>query len=1271
MRNFISAIFFCVFLSILGLVLFLPSSKAQVNVLQSLLNLPAPPPPNPLVEKRSRNRSPEFYSQKKPPGDDVSIQDLFDYWAVQNQLDPKFTYTIKPDAKTIDRMKDEIEKNPEKLASVLNTLPADESTIDFVKRIYEKGIPETPVFEDDHGGDFESDWKASFDQWLRYKTNTYSDQLQTLSLQVKDNAGYVTNQAELLALAKVDWSKAEPILNRLLNDSSQPVSQTLARWAFYQHALQTNSIGDIEKYRNELKDTVENKSATPGMRDLAMDAIVESGEFAGRDDWYYSLLEDETLHDLKINGQTYTGLTTLLNHSPSDKYKEKMLELVKSSSAVVRSAAVRNLTTLIDDNDPEVIRALLPWLEDPKWAKEVQGNERQMIITALRIVKIPESVQGLLAVLNEKQTREVQVYPNANVSARAMANRATPVANMSVDALKGEEELQAGVRLQKQDFYPFRSAAIGSLETQRDPNAAGALRVILPEVEEWERQSTVRAIMACGGFSIQEQVDSLETVAKQFAKQQEVDKPANAAANAAISAAISASNVVIERPISVTSVPVGNFVISDGGEARYRTFDKFNPSQIPALLGMQLVNWQDVSDELITAVISRIEVLEKKEPKVALALRNIIKAWNGKGVNSLLLRDLKSGKADTESIVKLLALRKEIREKQQDEIFDVRTENATALGISACLLEDNSDYDAMLGNENPETKIALFGCARLIRAELPIARVAENLRDSNKMLSLAAEKYLESVDSPEARKFVLAQHPNEAKILGARTSFSDEQSVYTDSISALFSSVRPDLVYEDFGVDGNLVEIETRLRKEIKEDNQLLGIYSYDSNFIKIYRDKAVFSIEEDKARYRERTLDTEEFNSLKSFLASENVDQLSPFVGDCERYCQAKELIMVGKNGGRRVFIRMETPPKFFADLDKLLAEMRRPKGKLHYWLEKYVSGLEVLFEDEKLQARTVWKSGSDLSVLIEDAPRRKLIDSELKKAEEYVIGDDSEVDYNKTEKANRKRREAREFEEFSWRKLASGSVSAFATQPSGVEFIPRKDSSGISSSNEQWKSRAAGFEIRSSMEGLFKVSPSKTTKLRDESYFNPFVTPNGAWLIAAKYTEEGVSMVRINLSTNKEYKVAFEEFPVLKVLSFVQGLNKFLVLGGYYFDGEGGEYEDVPMGVPYFLDPETGRMTKAKGEIRPLQHLTFRQLQPSGILNESWAAINTGDSTEVGRYDTKLLTFKPMIKLPKIRFDSMEMFVDEIEGKVYFVYEGHLLSVPFTKTVQNLPSE
>ena len=86
-------------------------------------------------------------------------------------------------------------------------------------------------------------------------------------------------------------------------------------------------------------------------------------------------------------------------------------------------------------------------------------------------------------------------------------------------------------------------------------------------------------------------------------------------------------------------------------------------------------------------------------------------------------------------------------------------------------------------------------------------------------------------------------------------------------------------------------------------------------------------------------------------------------------------------------------------------------------------------------------------------------------------------------------------------------------------------------------------------------------------------------------------------------------------------------------------------------------------KNDLAPLAQQSYRPLQPvTGKPDEFWAAVPNADGeyTEIGTYTLRTLTFRPMLKLPKIEFTSVRMWVDELENKAYFAYEGHLLSVP-----------
>ncbi len=265
MKRFLSSIALCTVLLVIGLYCFTPSTGAQDNTLVLLLELPAPPPPNPFYRPVIAERSEDFFDKKTPPGDDASLDDLLAYWKHQNQFDAKYTYVPKPSPKTLARLIDEVEKKPEMLSELIDAFPEAPETAELVKRLYDEELNEPK---------FDSEWRSEVKKWLTYHTNYFSDELYQIARQAGDTDEYVTNQDEVLALARVDWEKAKPLLDRMLADSNQPISQTLARWAYYKHALATGDTFGIETYRRALQETFDDKSAMSGNRDLAMDALV-------------------------------------------------------------------------------------------------------------------------------------------------------------------------------------------------------------------------------------------------------------------------------------------------------------------------------------------------------------------------------------------------------------------------------------------------------------------------------------------------------------------------------------------------------------------------------------------------------------------------------------------------------------------------------------------------------------------------------------------------------------------------------------------------------------------------------------------------------------------------------------------------------------------------------------------------------------------------------------------------------------------------------------
>ncbi|MBA3691914.1 MAG: HEAT repeat domain-containing protein [Acidobacteria bacterium] len=1176
------------------LTLTLQAQTVNRTVLQDLLDLPAPPAT--LAEQEIKEYPSAFYDKKNPPPDDAPIEDLLAYWATQNSLNTNLSYNIKPTETVARRILEACEANPEIINSYLKVLPPNAQLIDLVKKIYE---------DESLAKKNEAYWRNQLKEWLKFNSDVFSSALLKKAQQVKDDKEYITNQDELLALGKVDWEAAKPIVERLNNDKTQPVSSTLAKWVLYQRALETKDESEAEKYRDELKAIVEDRTASAGKRDLAMDALMQTDEWEGRDDWYLTLLDDETLFELKINGSVYTGLTTLIRRSSPDKWIPQMIKLVGNQNRHVHNAAVRNLAELLSENRKDVVEALLPWLTNPKWAEEVSG-ERRRLIQAVSEVDIPESVPSLIQVVMTEDEN-------------------------------------------------FRSIAAQALTKYKNPQAIPALNFALSkEKAEGYRTNIIAALIACGGISDDEQMAALEAYA-----------------------------AAISTPEGVQKIAVG-----ENDELGI-------PLPVQLSVGRFLSEQIEPSDGLVARALERLKILRKTNPTTAIVLSDIMRKWQGRVIFLEMVRQIGNGAADAETIVNALAKRKLLREKLPLELSMMRGKSGLPRGISAVILEDKADMLSILEQADTTAQTALLAGARLIRASLPVSEVGALLKSSDKTLALAAERYLESEDGVEARTLVLAQHANEAKILGARDAFVpvDKKSFNALLLSELFESVNAFYFGEEKFSD--IKKMEEKLRVEAIENPDLKSIFAIlpedaaGQEIVRVYKDKIVFTFYEDAARYWERTLTAKEYEAFYRFLIVNKIDSLSTVNNDCSE-CSSSEFVMFSRNGGRRVFYRTNYEKQsVIDDLKKIFESFKAGEGKLHYMLSDKIKGLEVLLADNKFVARAIWKNADDFRVLVEDKAKKEEISAELdekEKVENAVEIDDE--DYVKKQEimtAQRQRRDEVKYAHYVWRKIENGKLGAIAAPPTDADYSPERIAATDFNIPKEYegeeenyypnanRARVGDFEIYSGyledQRGLWKMSAAqKPTLIKAGWYYRLTGSADGKWIVASKADEtfvEPTSAVRINLQNGKEYKINLPPADKFYPITRIPSRNKILL---YRAKNENSRFKNnLSPKTPeyYLLDAATGATQIVKGEFRPLEEKTFRPLKSTDNSNEFWAAIynEKTKATEIGRYETITFSFKPILQIPEISLSSKEILVDEKAGKVYFVYQGHLLALSFPK--------
>ncbi|MEQ1645535.1 MAG: hypothetical protein ABL959_18945, partial [Pyrinomonadaceae bacterium] len=221
MKRTIRAAAFCLSLLIGGFYMLFGVAAAPEDPIDALLRLPAPPPPNPLVlRSRERNYDPTARNGKAP-GDDASIEELIEYWSQQQRSIARMGHQPEMSDKVFDRLTAEIEKNPALLSTLLGSFPMNERSADFIKRMYD-GLPMV--------GSGNAGLRRTVKEWLVVNTKYFTSELFQRASAVRDTETYLANHDELLQLARIDYDRAKPLIDRLAANGNSKATGILAKW---------------------------------------------------------------------------------------------------------------------------------------------------------------------------------------------------------------------------------------------------------------------------------------------------------------------------------------------------------------------------------------------------------------------------------------------------------------------------------------------------------------------------------------------------------------------------------------------------------------------------------------------------------------------------------------------------------------------------------------------------------------------------------------------------------------------------------------------------------------------------------------------------------------------------------------------------------------------------------------------------------------------------------------------------------------------------------
>ena len=423
------------------------------QTIKELLALPAPPPRSatlPVLPEEPGGTLPnDFYFKENPPRDDAPIEHLIQYWEFWATQ-----YAHQPSDKVGQRLLESCVENPKTLFKLLPIIPQTEAGMAKVKELYDKAADDP---------DLDDEWRSGVRTWLVYNSNYFLDELSGIASQAKDEAnGLITGHGALVALARVSWERAEPLLRRIAS-SDQQRAAALALSLFYRHAIQEKDATAEERYRNLLRLIASDRTQPGTARGTAIEFLSETA-WTNRDEWYLSLFEDESLIQLNETQRTFSPLTELF-FSDRDKWIPVMARLLESKNPTIRNSAATCLMYFKNEKPRrDAVLPLLPWLTDPSWIEERSG-ERLRFIESLYDLDIPESVPGLISVVDNETTG-------------------------------------------------LRSAAAFALTKYKDPRATPSLkRALLKEPLEDHRYRIIHALVYSHGFTDEEQLEALEAYA--------------------------------------------------------------------------------------------------------------------------------------------------------------------------------------------------------------------------------------------------------------------------------------------------------------------------------------------------------------------------------------------------------------------------------------------------------------------------------------------------------------------------------------------------------------------------------------------------------------------------------------------------------------------------------------------------------------------------------------------------------------------------------------
>jgi hypothetical protein len=373
-------------------------------------------------------------------------------------------------------------------------------------------------------------------------------------------------------------------------------------------------------------------------------------------------------------------------------------------------------------------------------------------------------------------------------------------------------------------------------------------------------------------------------------------------------------------------------------------------------------------------------------------------------------------------------------------------------------------------------------------------------------------------------------------------------------------------------------------------------------------------------------------------------------------------EYVHITRSGGRRVF--MNNPglagtggSVYDQTCEHFMRLLSSGKFVLKYRAAEAIPGFEVLAADNGVSILTVWKEKGEIRLLTEKGGRSPGGAVSVQGEGGALVS----VDQGQPGTPE-------------WVSFEGGKIGQPEQSP--PSFGPLEPSEGVPAKmgfegnrhSSLWALTVGGYTYRvaswNGKDGFWRCrTGSDPALLLEGNVALPVVTPDGKWAVIAKTDSNWAEpnyVVRIELATGRTFRLNVPVADTFNPVAYVPTHRKVLLERARDEAETGSSQRPVGPDRPEFrlLDPATGATEIVTGSFEPLFDQSIRPLQPTGKPDEVWAARfnEKSEATQVGRYDMKTFRFAAVMSAP-MRFSSMQMWVDEAEGKLYLAYNGHLL--------------